>query len=135
MSALPRHEGSHPSGIERVTFGLIVMIGGVLLLLDRAGAVDIVVSTRWWPPPVLALGLARFIGPGMRTDGRPRSRAGGFWLVYIGFWGLANEYRTFGLEYATSWPLLMVGGGLSIVWDALFASSESCRATTGDARS
>jgi hypothetical protein len=123
------------SRLEQVTFGLVVMTVGVLFFLIETTTLDLRPSTRWIPPAVMAIGLAKFISPGTQVNGRPRSRSGGFWLLWIGTWGLVNEYRLFGLYYPTSWPLLMIGGGLSIVWDAFFSRSDSCRATTGDVRS
>jgi hypothetical protein len=122
------HAAEQPSVLERVVFGLMVMALGLLLLLDRLEVITFELSTRLWPwVPILA-SVARMISPGHHADGRPRKRAPGVWLLFVGVWGLINEYRVYGLYYPTSWPLLMVGGGLMLVWGAFDTRSGCMRA-------
>ncbi len=44
---------------------------------------------------------------------------GAVWLLFLGAWGLVNEYRLFGLHYGHSWPVLLIGAGALIVWRAM----------------
>ncbi len=44
---------------------------------------------------------------------------GGIWMIFIGIWGLLTEFQVFGLDYHTSWPLLIIGAGLKMVWRSL----------------
>lgn len=99
----------HPRG-GRVFVGLVVMAVGVMLLMDRMGRYDFHLTTRLWPFVLILLGASRLLsGP------RHRSRLTSLWLIWIGGWGLLTEFHVFGLDYDTSWPLLVVGVGLLIV--------------------
>lgn len=58
-----------------------------------------------------------------RVDGRDELRrlrrrkhvGSGLWLVAIGSWMLASEMHLFGLTYHTSWPLLIIVLGVTII--------------------
>jgi hypothetical protein len=93
----------------RVVFGLVVMVVGVLLLLDRFEWWGVHLNVPVWPWVLVVLGLARL-------GDRPRAAA---WLLVIGAWGLLNEYRLFGLHYGNSWPVLLIGVGAMVVWRAM----------------
>ena len=52
-----------------------------------------------------------------QRQGTPaRSRRFGSWLLFIGCWGLLSSVHAFGMSYETSWPVLVVGAGLILVW-------------------
>jgi len=96
----------------RVFVGLFVIGIGVMLLLDRLGHYDFHLSARLWPFVLILLGAARL------ADGawdRTRGWITALWLIYVGGWGVLNEWHVFGFDYDTSWPLLVVGVGLLIV--------------------
>jgi hypothetical protein len=94
-----------------------------VLDVDRAGDGD------GWPLVMLAVGVALLVA-GPDQDGRRRpSRAAG-WVLAIGVWGSLNEYRVFDLEYATSWPLLIVYLGIDMVWKSV----QGPRCTIPDGR-
>jgi hypothetical protein len=87
------------------TFGTIFIVIGVLLLLDRAGAVDAWdLIGEWWP-------LALVVGGAAQAVTRPRNLVGGAILVAIGgvllLWTLdrANVMTVL-------WPALLIGLGL-----------------------
>lgn len=103
----------------RVVVGLVIVAVGVVMLIDRTGLADISLhlSGRFWPFILIALGIARLFDPPRRRHGRPSSRSGG-WLLWIGLWGLVSEFHVLGLDYETSWPLLIIGVGLAMVWRA-----------------
>lgn len=111
----------------RVFAGLIVILIGVVLLLDRTGLGGIHFSGHYWPVIVIALGVFRLLDP-PHHDGRPVSRRSGAWLIYVGSWGLVNELHLFGFDYATSWPLMVIGAGLCIVWRAIEPGQRGCGA-------
>jgi predicted membrane protein len=90
------------------TFGTIFIVLGVLLLLDRGGALDAwQVIGRWWPLAVVVAGAAQALT-------RPRNLVGGAILATIGgvllLWtlGLANVMSVL-------WPVLLIGLGLWLV--------------------
>ena len=80
----------------RVFVGLFVIGIGVVLLLDRLGHYDFHLSARLWPFVLILLGAARL------ADGawdRTRGWISALWLIYVGGWGLLNEWHVFGFDY------------------------------------
>ena len=103
--------------MSRVVAGIIVMIVGTALLASRLD-VDTRFSAHFWPLILIAMGLARLLDRDPARGGsRKALRAA--WLLYVGLWGLVNEFHVLGFDYGTSWPLLVIGAGLAIVWRAL----------------
>jgi hypothetical protein len=102
----------------RLRLGIALMLAGLALMAYRLDLWDLDLSRHFWPLVPLAIGLAQVIVPPADKAGR-RSRRGGMWLIYVGLWGLISEYRLFGLDYGSSWPLLIIAAGLNIVWRSL----------------
>lgn len=98
---------------RRVVVGLIIVLVGLAMLADRNGFGDLQLSSRYWPFILILLGGARLFDP-PRRHGR---RSGGG-LLWVGIWGLVTEFHVFGFDYATSWPLLIIGVGVGIAWNA-----------------
>lgn len=105
----------------RIMFGIAIIAAGVLMLVDRLELANVRVTSRLWPMFPLALGLLRLIDPPALCDGRLGTRRSGAWLVFIGCWGLMNEFHLMGFEYQNSWPLLVVFAGVNIVWRSIEA--------------
>jgi hypothetical protein len=103
----------------RIVLGLVVIVLGLMLLLDRTGAIALHTSWRLWPFALLAMGLARLTDSNGSIHACRGSYASGAWLLLVGAWGLVSEFRLFGFDYRTSWPLLMIAVGLMIVWRSL----------------
>lgn len=106
----------------RILLGMAIVLIGVAMLVERNDAWGIHIHAGWWPFLLIFLGLVKMASPGER-GGRPRSRRGGFWLLAVGVWGWISEAGIFGLDYATSWPLLIVALGITIVWRSMDAPS------------
>jgi hypothetical protein len=102
----------------RVFAGIVVILVGVTMLIDRSGWFDVRLSSHYWPVVVIVLGVMTLVDPRHRHQ-RPRPVIGGVWLIYVGGWLLLNEFHVLGFGYNDSWPLLIVGAGLAIVWRAL----------------
>jgi hypothetical protein len=108
----------HPKpGKGQVVAGIILMIVGLSLLVDRLD-LDVRLSGHFWPFILIVMGVARLTDGGAACDGQRHTRSGA-WLLYLGLWGLVTEFHLFGLDYRTSWPLLVIGAGAGIVWRAL----------------
>ena len=101
----------------RIVFGLVVMIAGGVLLLDRLEWPGFRLNVPIWPVILLFFGLARISE--RRASGRVGINRSGAWFIFLAAWGFLNEYRLWGFTYATSWPLLVVGAGTIVVWRAV----------------
>ena len=120
-------QGAHKG---RVVAGLIIIAAGVAMLVDRIGILGIHLSGRYWPLLLMAFGFMRLLDPPARRNGRRRSRWTGAWFVYLGLWGFVSEFHVLGLDYNTSWPLLIVGAGIGIIWRAFEdPQNRQCRQT------
>ena len=91
-----------------MTIGLLIMLLGVGLLLDRTGVIDGLDYVSFWPVAIITLGLVKLSHRG--ADGR---REGGWWVVF-GAWMLLNQLHV--LRLRESWPLVLVAIGISMVW-------------------
>jgi cell wall-active antibiotic response 4TMS protein YvqF len=104
-------------------FGLVLILVGTMMTLNRG---YLVVSGSFWPFLLLLLAAVKLVDPPVSPRGM-RSRRGGAWLLFIGLWGLVNEFHLLGFSYDTSWPLVIVGVGLMLIWGALERSREPAR--------
>jgi LiaF transmembrane domain len=112
-------EDREPSGQSRILAGLIIIVIGLSLLADRVVDWDVRFTSHMWPFILIAIGVVRAVDGAYGADGRRRRRMPGLWLIYLGSWGVINEFHVFGFNYGTSWPLLVVGAGLMIVGRAM----------------
>jgi hypothetical protein len=112
MRGRPRNPG-------RIVGGIAVVLVGLSMLANQIGYGDgLHLSGRYWPLILIAIGIVQ-IAEVSERDGRPQSRRKGVWLLFLGAWGLVNEFHAFGLDYGTSWPLLIIGAGVLMVWRAV----------------
>jgi hypothetical protein len=109
----------------RVLVGMLIIVVGLVLMADRIGLSGIHLSGRSWPLFLIAFGIVRLIAPADR-GGRPGSRRGGAWFMYLGLWFFVNEFHLFGFDYHNSWPLLVVGAGIGMVWRAFEGPAGGC---------
>lgn len=91
-------------------WGLVLVTLGTLRL--KEGGIEL---RTVWPLLILAIAVAHLWHPELTKDGR-RSRAGAVWLLFVALWGVVTVNHVYGLDYSTSWPLLLIGGGVMIVW-------------------
>ena|SRR5512134_672905 len=109
--------------MKQLMAGLVLILVGIALMVDRITILD--VEGGWWPFILLTIGAVKFFAPSASGSG---SRRPGAWLLFIGVWGLVNEFHLFGLDYGTSWPLMIVGVGVMIVWRAFEGPHVCARA-------
>ncbi len=102
-----------------ILVGLVIMFAGLAMLADHMGISAIHLSGKFWPLVLIAFGGVRFLAPPTRRDGHAGSRWMGVWFIYLGLWFFVNEFHVLGLGYGSSWPLLIVGAGIGIVWRAI----------------
>jgi hypothetical protein len=64
-----------------------------------------------WPFIPIGIGVAKLLQPG------PKSRREGAFILFVGVWLLLNASNVW--RYRESWPILLVGWGISIAWGAI----------------
>ena len=114
------HSFKHHRG--KVLTGLLIMAAGVLLLLSNFRLLEIGPVWSYWPLIIVAVGLDKVV-----TAANAKQRGEGVWLTFIGGWLLVSVQNIFGLTFGTSWPILLVGFGIGMVWRAFEKSRESQR--------
>ena len=106
--------------------GAILLVLGGTMFLDRTGVTDISLRHVIGPACLIILGMLMLVEDGSFVCGRRealpdgtykmKSRrrgglSGGLWLVGVGCWMLVSQLHVFGLDYHTSWPLLLILSG------------------------
>jgi hypothetical protein len=126
---LERQPRSRGQNGPLIVAGVIVIAIGVSLLGRRMP--DWEVSGHLWPLILILIGIVKLTSDAPSRPGR-RPRPAGLWLVYLGLWGLLNEFHLFGFDYHSSWPLVVIGAGLMIMWRA--STCDSATAPPGEER-
>ncbi|MBI5647189.1 MAG: hypothetical protein HY962_09690 [Ignavibacteriae bacterium] len=114
------HSFKHHRG--KVLTGVLIMAAGVLLLLSNFRLLDIGSVWSYWPLIIVAVGLDKLV-----TAANSKQRGEGVWLTFVGGWLLVSVQHIFGLTFGTSWPILLVGFGIGMVWRAVEKARESQR--------
>jgi hypothetical protein len=110
---------------KQLLWGLLLIVLGALFLLDRLELLDLDLRRLWhyWPVLLVAFGINKMLAP---TSAR--RILGGLWLIGFAAWYYVSFERLWGLSFATSWPLLLIGWGAGLVLEPLlnqhFASKE-----------
>jgi hypothetical protein len=95
---------------RQLVWGLLLIISGVAILLDRADLIDLGSVWHYWPLLLVVAGVNRSIGYPSARD-----FIGGLWTAFIGIWLFANFEGLFGLTFANSWPLFVIVSGATVV--------------------
>ncbi len=99
-----------------VISGVVLIVVGLLFLASNIGTLPDVNFSRLWPLILLVIGAGKLISPS-----EDEGRWSGLVLIFISGIFLAHNYDV--LRLRDSWPLFIVGAGLSV----LFNTSRSCR--------
>jgi hypothetical protein len=93
----------------RMVLGLAIMVLGGLWTLDNLGLVESEPILRWWPAVIVAFGLGKLLGLGMR-----RHVAAGVIFTLIGLVALAGSLELARVSLFTLWPLslILIGFGM-----------------------
>lgn len=99
------------AGRSRLVLGLFLLALGALMLAVNLGYQ---VPLGWWryfPVPLMALGLWGIAVPSRHLD-----RSGGIWLFATGGYCLVGVFGMFGLGWGTAWPIFVIAAGLSFLF-------------------
>ena len=106
------HRHSWYSG--QLILGTVLMVMGILFLMDNADIIDIGPVWRYWPLILVAAGAGKYLNA---LEGKERIE--GAWLAFAGAWLYISINHVFGLRFATSWPLLVIAWGVTILWKSM----------------
>lgn len=101
--------------------GGILLLTGTAMFLDSAGFADVHLGRLIGPLVLITLGASLVSCRAGDADGAPRGHRrhgtplNGIWLIGVGVWMLASQNHFFGMDFHTSWPLLIVLGGIIVV--------------------
>lgn len=101
---------------RQVMVGLLLVVFGVGLLLDRLGMLEIERLWHYWPLVLVVVGVNRMIGYPSARD-----FTGGLWMAAIGAWLFLTFEHKFGLTFHNSWPVFIIISGVSIVLEPVVA--------------
>src|SRR5258706_6795674 len=76
-------------GRPHIFIGILLMVAGVLLTVDRLGLFDTIGVLRWWPALIIAMGASLALG---RPD-----RGGRYWGMFLVLIGACLLLKSLGL--------------------------------------
>ena len=109
-----------------VVGGAFLLVVGGTMFLDQRGWGDLSWRHLIGPACLIILGVLMLVDNGRfvfacRVGTRDSSKkmnlrkrgglTGGLWLLGVGCWMLISQLHVFGLDYHTSWPLLVILSG------------------------
>jgi hypothetical protein len=97
--------------------GLFLLAAGVALLLDKLDFFYIGSVWHYWPVIFIAMGFGRLLDAQFAWEYRKAC-----WWLFMGSWLLVSELHLFGLSYHNSWPILLIGIGMSMLWKSAYPS-------------
>jgi hypothetical protein len=106
---MEEHRHSWYSG--QLIVGSALMLMGILFLLDNADVINIGPVWNLWPLILVAAGAGKFLNA---REGKEQIE--GAWLAFIGLWLYVSMNHVFGLRFGTSWPLMVIAWGVTILW-------------------
>jgi hypothetical protein len=97
--------------------GFFLLAVGVALLLDKFDIFYIGSVWHYWPILIIASGFGRLLDAQEAWEYRKS-----VWWLFIGSWLLISELHLFGLSYHNSWPILLIGAGIGMLWKSAYPS-------------
>ncbi|HEY8026125.1 MAG TPA: DUF5668 domain-containing protein [Burkholderiaceae bacterium] len=101
---------------KRILWGLIMIAAGCLFLLERMDILEISGLWHFWPLIVAVIGAVEVL-----SATRARHVIRGLNQVMIGMWLFACMENLWGFNFGNSWPVLLIGCGVTIAAEGLVA--------------
>jgi hypothetical protein len=103
---------------------VILIVVGALFLAETLDLADF---GNWfndyWPMLIVAVGVPKLFD-------RER-RGGGIWLIAVGIWMQISNLELFGLDWSSSWPILLILVGAGMVLQAIIDGATRKRGSEG----
>jgi len=110
---------------DAIVWGLLLIVGGTVLLLQRLGIADLSWSMRnFWPLFIITIGMSKLF--------HRRSVWAGLWMIAVGAWLQAVTLHIAGFTYRSSWPLLLVILGAGMIGRTIIESFRRSDAIEGE---
>ncbi len=103
-------EQRHSRYSGQLVVGFALMVMGILFLMDNADLINIGPVWRFWPLILVAGGAAKFLGAQ-----RSKEMIQGAWIAFAGAWIYISINHVLGLHFGTTWPLLVIAWGITIL--------------------
>ena len=103
---------------SQLVWGGVLLILGTALLLSNIDVLQIDSVWSYWPLIIVAIGIGKLV-----TAETPRERGGAIWMIFIGAWLYISVFKVFGFGFHHSWPILLVGVGVSMVVKSTYRHS------------
>lgn len=94
--------------------GFFLIAIGIALLLDKFDIFTIGSVWNYWPVIIIAIGFGHLLDAQFGWEYRKAC-----WWLFMGSWLLISELHLFGLSFHTSWPILLIGVGIGMLWKSL----------------
>ena len=98
------------AGRSRLVLGLFLLALGALMLAVNLGYQMPIGWWRYFPLPLMALGVWGLVLPSRHLD-----RSGGVWLLATGLYCLIGVFELFRLSWGTAWPVFVIASGVSFL--------------------
>jgi hypothetical protein len=95
--------------------GLMLIALGTIFLLDNFNFIYVGHIGRLWPAIFILFGTVKLL----ETDHDTRHGNGIFW-IFLGAWLLVSMNGWFDLTFHDSWPILIIGWGVSMLWRGMY---------------
>jgi predicted membrane protein len=100
--------------------GVVFIVVGLFLLLERLGFVPEGFALHFWPSIFIVIGLVKIVYAG----GRPTGAV----LIGLGILLQLNEMGVTHLRFWDLWPVLIIVAGLAMLWQALIRQTPAVSA-------
>ncbi len=103
----------------RLVAGIVLIALGALFLAHNLDIIYVDHIGRYWPAIFILVGLVKLFGSG--AD--PHHGSGLGW-IFLGTWLLISLNRIWGFDFHNSWPILIIGWGVSMLWRGLYQQTR-----------
>ncbi len=107
------HHHRHPH--SQLGIGIFLLIVGVALLMGNLNIWSVGSVWQFWPIIIIIIGLVRLLEAQVVQEYQKA-----LWMLFIGSWLLVSELHIFGLHYSNSWPILLIGVGIGMLWKSFY---------------
>lgn len=98
---------------SEIIWGAALILAGILFLLFNFDVLESDTIWHYWPLAPVAIGLLKLTGVRSLKDIGPP-----MWWIFIGAWLYVSVFKVYGLGFSRSWPILIIGWGISTIWNA-----------------